>query len=429
MNRKAKIWLLLLAASVLILAAALYASRDTIHGFLRQKKDEQAAEAFLTEYSAVVKEGSDRKETRSIEDTESETKTGTKNETDSVSRPGEIVDENYYERNGVTYTPDFARGTLDCVLEIPSISLKRGVYTGSQEEIEYDLDIWLTTAASPNLRLGETHYAIYGHNHPVQDLSFNRLKDVKPGDIFTLTDENKVWSYKVTNILAEWRNVGRRKYATNPDVDPSLCYIFTCGRDHWLLNGKSTRYKDYIIEGTLIDPDENHWDSSEEESPEEKQMVEMKRLLRPAEIDIVENGMSEDGLLITVTLKDENGTAIQGATLSLLNADGNEILSWQQLRRPKQLALPEGTYVVAVTELSDGCHEEPDGVEITVRSSGTRIVKIGEETEEKAVPNSELFLGIALASGLLAMLFLCLFISSVIRGRHKGNHLQGKDQP
>ena len=421
MNRKAKIWLLLLAASVLILAASLYASRDTIHGFLRQKKDEQAAEAFLAEYSAVVKEGSDRKEIRSIEDEESETKIGTESETDFVSRPDEIVDENYYERNGVTYTPDFARGTLDCVLEIPSISLKRGVYSGSQEEIEYDLDIWLTTAASPHLRLGETHYAIYGHNHLVQDLSFNRLKDVKPGDIFTLTDENKVWSYKVTNILAEWRNVGRKKYATNPDVDPSLCYIFTCGRDHWLLNGKSTRYKDYIIEGTLITKTDDPVDEPTE--------VPILSPLARAELDIVENGMSEDGLLITVTLKDENGAAIWGATLSLLNADGNEILSWQQLGRPKQLVLPEGTYVVAVTELSDGCHEEPDGVEITVRSSGTRIVKIGEETEEKAVPNSELFLGIALASGLLAVLFLCLFISSVIRGRRKGNHLQGKDQP
>lgn len=74
------------------------------------------------------------------------------------------LQKRYYERNGVTYTPDFARGTLDCVLEIPSISLKRGVYTGTREEIEYDLSIWLTTAASSSLELGKTHYAIYGSN-------------------------------------------------------------------------------------------------------------------------------------------------------------------------------------------------------------------------------------------------------------------------
>ena len=322
--------------------------------------------------------------------------------------------KNYYERNGVTYTPDFARGKLACVLEIPSISLKRGVYSGSQEEIEHDLDIWLTTAASPFLRVGETHYAIYGHNHLVQDLSFNRLKDVKPGDVFTLTSEKKVYSYRVTSIFAEWRSVGRKKYATNLDLDPSLCYIFTCGRDHWLLNGKSTRYKDYIIEGTLFDHDEEN-----EKAGIDHQLVKMEPLLLPAKLEIIENGMTADGLLLIAALKDENGAFLTGATLSLLDTDGNEITSWTQGTRPKQLVLPEGTYVAAVTELGDSFHEEPDGVEITVRKTESWIVRIGEETEEKPVSNSEIIITTAISSAILAVVFTVLFFGSVICGKQR----------
>ena len=415
MKKSSKVFLLLSAASMIVFAVSLYAGRETIKGYLRQKKDEEAAKKYLNHYSAVLaKETDGTEDIRSIEDGKSETGTGSETGCSEDPEPEGIVDENYYERNGVTYTPDFARGKLACVLEIPSISLKRGVYSGSQEEIEHDLDIWLTTAASPFLRVGETHYAIYGHNHLVQDLSFNRLKDVKPGDVFTLTSEKKVYSYRVTSIFAEWRSVGRKKYATNLDLDPSLCYIFTCGRDHWLLHGKSTRYKDYLIEGTLFDHDEEN-----EKAGIDHQLVKMEPLLLPAKLEIIENGMTADGLLLIAALKDENGAFLTGATLSLLDTDGNEITSWTQGTRPKQLVLPEGTYVAAVTELGDSFHEEPDGVEITVRKTESWIVRIGEETEEKPVSNSEIIITTAISSAILAVVFTVLFFGSVICGKQR----------
>ncbi|MBR3436363.1 MAG: sortase [Lachnospiraceae bacterium] len=162
-----------------------------------------------------------------------------------------VEDEAYYERGGVVFTPEYAVGRIDCVLEIPRISLKRCVYSGTDAEIEKDLDMWFTVSASGSLVPGKTHYAIFGHNHTVQNLSFNRLAEVSPGDYFTLTRGDTVYIYLVTDLLAMERNAGRTAYAYDDSVDPALCYIFTCGRDYMLLDGVSTRYKDFIVEGTL----------------------------------------------------------------------------------------------------------------------------------------------------------------------------------
>ena len=162
-----------------------------------------------------------------------------------------ILDDAYYERGGVVFTPEHAVGRIDCVLEIPKIGLKRCVYSGTNEEIDTDLDMWFTVSASGDLVPGETHYAIYGHNHTVQNLSFNRLGEVTVGDWFTLTRGGEVLIYLVTDVFAAERVAGRTAYAYDDSLDPSLCYIFTCGRDYMLLNGVSTRYKDFIVEGTL----------------------------------------------------------------------------------------------------------------------------------------------------------------------------------
>ena len=105
----------------------------------------------------------------------------------------EWEDNVWYVRDGIRYTPDYAKGFLECVLEIPSVKIRRGVYSGTWEEIQHNLDIWMVTAARPDYELGKTHYCIYGHNHTVQNLSFNRLKDVKKGELFKLTCEKGIF--------------------------------------------------------------------------------------------------------------------------------------------------------------------------------------------------------------------------------------------
>ena len=276
---------------ILALVSFIFA-KETIFGILRQKADSRAAEAYL---EAALDEGTEVQtekmeneeasfQTKGSEDTSTEQKSATtardtdrpsiaekisNSDAETIGNPATesavsvkeqdglapsyipVADDAYYERGGVVYTPEHAVGRIDCVLEIPKISLKRCVYSGTDEEIAADLDMWFTVSASGTLVPGETHYAIFGHNHTVQNLSFNRLGEVTVGDWFTLTRGSMVYIYLVTDIFASERASGRRAYAYDDSMDPSRCYIFTCGRDYMLLNGVSTRYKDFIVEGTL----------------------------------------------------------------------------------------------------------------------------------------------------------------------------------
>ena len=276
---------------ILALVSFIFA-KETVLGILRQKADSRAAEAYLEaaldEETEVQTEKMENDEasfrTKSSEDTSTERKTETaardtnrptdaekttNSDAETIGNPTTesavsvkeqdwlapsytpVTDDAYYERGGVVYTPEHAVGRIDCVLEIPKISLKRCVYSGTDEEIAADLDMWFTVSASGALVPGETHYAIFGHNHTVQNLSFNRLGEMTVGDWFTLTRGSMVYIYLVTDVFASERASGRRSYAYDNSMDPSRCYIFTCGRDYMLLNGVSTRYKDFIVEGTL----------------------------------------------------------------------------------------------------------------------------------------------------------------------------------
>ena len=426
MNKRSKVYLLLTAASAVLLAASFLFSLDTLKGIQRQRQEAAVIEEYLTNYSATVLESETAPCDVPLEEEPEETVSDETEGTVPVS--SEIIDDRYYSRDGVIYTPDFAKGTLDCVLEIPCISLKRGVYTGSRAEIEYNLSIWLTTVSSPDIKLGETHYAIYGHNHLVQDLSFNRLKDVQIGDGFTLTKENRIYSYKVTDIFADWRSSGRKKYATNMNQDPSLCFIFTCGRDHWLLNGQATRYKDYIVVGTLQGVySATEWQDKENIPPslEKETVAFITGNLVKTRLD-VQTESGAQGMILKVAHFDENDRFVQGSVLSILDSDGIEVISWVQEGEFKEIHLPEGTWVIAVTELADK-YEEPPGKEVTVSSSLTKILTIGEETEEKPISNSESLLIIAFISAVLTAVFLTLFIVSFWKHRHS-NDLPGADQ-
>ncbi len=415
MSKYSKLLCLLMAASAIVFAASLYLNRNTIRGMFRQNQDIFVAEEYLKNYRTTVSE----KEAE-ITELVSENEYSLESSSSEMGST-EIVDEQYYSRGGIIYTPDFARGTLDCVLEIPSISLKRGVYTGTREEIEYDLSIWLTTAASSSLELGKTHYAIYGHNHPVQDLSFNRLKDIQKGEYFTLTKEDQVYCYRVTDIFADWRNSGRRKYATNLDQDPSLCFIFTCGRDHWLLNGQSTRYKDYIIQGTIqgvysVTEWRNKGNIPSDPNGETVSFVSKNQF--GTELEVRTETAEDSGVRVLVLLKDEKGNPVWHAGLSLLDSSGNEVCSWVQETEPKELSLTEGTWVIAATELSDR-YEEPPGKEVRITEERTTVLTIGEQTEEEDVSWSEILFITSIVAAVLTAAFSILFIISTVKPKHR----------
>ena len=156
--------------------------------------------------------------------------------------PAPVAPDTNYEDNLYRFSPEYAQGVIECVLEVPVAKIRRGVYTGA---IEHDLDLWMVVAARDEYVLGQTHYCIYGHNSTKQDLSFNNLQpNCKLGDTFTLTNEDGVYEYTITNLFSENRTRVTKNYVDNFKIDKNLCYIITCGRNEH-------RYRDFVVEGTL----------------------------------------------------------------------------------------------------------------------------------------------------------------------------------
>lgn len=185
----------------------------------------------------------------------------------------EYSDDNWVTLDGITYTPDYARGNIQCVLRVPAAGINRGVYGGTFEDIYYNLDIWMVVAARPDYELGKTHYVIYGHNHTTQNLSFNNLKNVCIGDEFTLTCSRGVFVYQVANIYADWRESVAANITDNFDLPKENCYIITCGRGE-------NRYKDLVIEGNMVDFSALNIYNRERRDVSWKQISYMKKSIR-----------------------------------------------------------------------------------------------------------------------------------------------------
>lgn len=210
-------------------------------GLRRQRAEEELAERYLQMLSGNTKtetqEGTENRTEKGTEAAFSEGNAALRNPSSGSAGAEEdpypdFEDDAWYMRDGTVYTPDYAKGVIACVLEIPkpSVRIRRGVYTGTEEEIAYDLSIWMVTQARPDMIPGKTHYVIYGHNHTVQDLSFNRLPNLECGDEFTLTCPRGRFRYLVTEIRYLTRESVARDLADNFSLDKSLCFIVTCAR-------------------------------------------------------------------------------------------------------------------------------------------------------------------------------------------------------
>lgn len=226
-------------------------AKETQEGYARQQEEETIADSYLEYLLQLAQEEADGNEGEAGSSNSaggSETEPAETEPTLTMDDLYAIVedDPNYYERDGVTYTPDYAQGYLAFVLEVPTAGIKRGVYGGTWDEIYYDLDIWMVTLARPDYELGNTHLCIYGHNHTAQDLSFNNLYKVQVGDEFYIYAESGYYRYEVTAFFADWRSSITQNYVDNFSIGADKCYILTCGRNEY-------RYKDIAVEGTLAE--------------------------------------------------------------------------------------------------------------------------------------------------------------------------------
>lgn len=230
-NKILGIWFVLIGIGILFIGCVILIMDPANEAAVRQEKEEEIADYYLSIWGEELEKIIGEENNKSYNG--------------SSLHPVQQSTENNWE-DTVWYnniSPDYAWGTIDCVLEVPSVKIRRGVYRGA---LEHDLNLWMVVAARDDYVLGENHYCIYGHNHTTQNLSFNRLKDVKLGEIFTLTHKAGVYKYEVTDILILTREEVRDNYVDNFSLSSDKCYIITCGR------GES-RYKDLVIEGTRID--------------------------------------------------------------------------------------------------------------------------------------------------------------------------------
>lgn len=181
-------------------------------------------------------------------------------------------DDNYYVgKDGTRFTPDYAAGSLFCVLSYPKCKIKRGIYSGTWEDRDRNLDMWIPNLANPFMNFDYTHITIEGHNHTSQNLSFNALNKSETGDEFYLVSDKGIYVYQVADIYSMSRDCVRKKLINDLTLGADKCFIVTCGRENFLVNhyrdfdyqnkkwidsyfsNKSSRYYDYVVEGNLIE--------------------------------------------------------------------------------------------------------------------------------------------------------------------------------
>ena len=314
MKKRLFAYILLLTACVTVLtwSGIVFFRSEEVEGYVRQYREEQIAELYLQDIQEK-----NRNENVSVQAEPEKTDEDVKKE-ESIA-PADQVDLNYTDDNyevigGVRYTPDYAAGQLDCVLEIPKIKMRRGVYTGTASEIQHDLDIWMTTTAHTDYVLGETHYCIYGHNSPTQSLSFNDLKHVGVGDIFLLTTEDYVYLYDVTDFYPQWRELVKKDITDNFSLPTDKCFIITCGRDQY-------RYKDIIVEGTLKEKYTiDEWLGTEIEIKTKVPELVPANIVSVKEETILQASLQGDRLQLR--LETGKGRSVQNAELCIADSDG-----------------------------------------------------------------------------------------------------------
>ena len=418
--------ILLICSIVLTYTCIEFFRSEETEGYVRQYQEESIAEMFLQDVRNSGKEQEDSERCVSVPIVEL-TEKEYKQNTEAITAPADQVDLNYSDDNyemigGVRYTPDYAAGRPDCVLEIPKIHLRRGVYTGTASEIQHDLDIWMTTTAHTDYILGKTHYCIYGHNSPTQNLTFNNLKNVGIGDIFLLTTEDSVYLYDVTDFFAQWRELVKWEITDNFSLPADKCYIITCGRDQY-------RYKDIVIEGTLREKYSiEEWLHGGESDISETTLDSIPTVITGERLTVaLRVELSSDTVMATLTTPD--GTPIPDADLCFTDADGLFLDGFSRVttnekgfvNAPVSCFNPGEKYAVGVIDMHTEKYAAPMDQEFVIHvNSKVVMIESKEVNRERRHPDSYMIIWVAL--------ILLLFGVTVITAVRQINTIRGGEK-
>ena len=333
----------------------------------------------------------------------------------------DYTDDAYPTFNGRKYTPENARGRIECILEIPKIKLRRGVYTGTIEDILWNLDLWMTTVANPDEILGQTKYIIYGHNAVSQELSFNRLQEVVVGDYFILTANDAVYLYDVTDFFAIWRELFTWDYVDNENIGKNKCYIATCGRGQY-------RYKDIVVEGTLRKKYTlSEWEKEKGEITADRvETIKKVEDTRP-QMDLVVEMIGTD---VHVTLNDPTGHPAQGEKIVVTDTDGIFLYENDETGEPityetdenGQVTFPiedlekDTEYVIGTFDFKSDKYRSPSDVSFTLKSTIKESVietKVVKEEAPQADKYFYIWIILISLSGILILLSVIMLIKMI----------------
>ena len=434
------ILILILAAGFCFCLQNLLASKE-VEGYSQQVKEERYLDAFISDAENSQVETEVREEyleavIGDIENNEKETIDQT--EVHYENSDLDYSDDNYPTWNGVKYTPDNAKGRIECVLEIPSIQLRRGVYTGTMYEIRFDQDLWMATVSSPDIILGKTRYIIYGHNAVSQELSFNRVQQVQVGDYFILTGTDAVYLYDVTDFLSMWRELFTWNYADNADIGSDKCYIATCGRGQY-------RYKDIVVEGTLRKKYTlSEWERAKNDIVSDRiETVTQVEDTRPR----MELSAEVKSFSLIITLKDPKGNPRAGEDIVITDTDGLFLFENPETREAPvyktdqdgKVSIPvedferNTEYVIGTYDFKDDEYRSPTDISFTLKfeagkssaatpeTSTTIVTKPVQEEAPQANKYFYVWVGILGLSGILILISIILLIRIIVSAV-KRNH-------
>lgn len=131
--------------------------------------------------------------------------------------PEEKIEYMYSDTDSYSF-----RGTIDSILVIDKINLKKAIIRGNTiEDNDYNLSLYYFVTADLSTTL-DGNYIIYGHSSQVYGHSFNRLDEIQIGDTFYLIQNGIRYDYQVEAVDRALRSESRPYF---PDLEKRVTLV------------------------------------------------------------------------------------------------------------------------------------------------------------------------------------------------------------
>ena len=280
-------------------------------------------------------------------------------------------------------------GYVDAVLEIPAIQFRQSILSGTQEEIDVNLENWLSVAARPNYKIGSTHYCIYIHSTSTSDITISQAQyKVGIDDYAILTSKDNVYLYQFVDVYPEWRDICTTEIVDNMTLPSDELYIFTCGHGEW--TGKNTVLKAKLYKKYQRGNWENNKDIYIDDYKEmiEKQKEEKAEPIRKKELSLDVKTETFGGTEASVVVSIQNKEYVD-CSIALTDKDGYLVPGMENPRKyegePMRFSnLTEGEYYLGVYTC-DERYNKPAPYKLTISKQTADVQTMNDVLKEENI--------------------------------------------